>query len=143
TPETYVGTARLERFLSAERAKAGTPKQYSYPAFLPLHTFAASGQWTFQQEFAQPGADARLQLHFKAKDVYLVMSSDQAAPVGVQLIADTPPANHSEDVNAQRQVTVDRSRLYHLVQLDNAQEGTVELHFSQPGVKVYAFTFGA
>jgi cytochrome c biogenesis protein CcdA/thiol-disulfide isomerase/thioredoxin len=142
TPETYVGTGRQERFLSVERAKEGVTRQYSFPAWVPLHTFAADGQWTFQKEFAQTGADARLQLHFKARDVYLVMSSGRAAPVDVQLRDVTPPNNRSEEVNAQGQIMVGQSRLYHLVQLDKGQEGTVELRFSQPGVKVYAFTFG-
>ncbi len=142
TPETYVGTGRQERFRSPEQVKAGATQQYSFPPAVPLHTFAAAGQWTFQKEFAQTGADARLQLHFNAKDVYLVMSSDQAAPVGVQLLGAASPSNHSEDVNAQGLVTVGQSRLYHLVHLDKGQEGTLELQFNQPDVKVYAFTFG-
>ena len=58
-----------------------------------------------------------------------------------QLLGAKPPSNHSEDVNAQGQIAVGQSHLYHLVQLDKGQEGTLELRL-QPGIKVYAFTFG-
>jgi hypothetical protein len=142
TPETYVGAGRQERFFSPQPVHPGELQQYSIPSSVPIHYFAVGGLWTFQDEFAQPGADARLQLHFNAKDVYLVMTSDQPSAVDVQLLGTAPP-NRSEDLNAQGQLTVDQSRLYHLVHLDTAQEGTLELHFAKPGVKVYAFTFGS
>jgi cytochrome c biogenesis protein CcdA/thiol-disulfide isomerase/thioredoxin len=141
TPETYVGAGRQERFASPQPVHTGKAQLYSAPSRVPLHSFAASGLWTFQDEFAEAEAGARLLLHFNAKDVYLVMTADQPTAVDVQLLAPAQP-NRSEDLNPQGQLMVDQSQLYHLVQLDIAQEGTLELRFAQPGVKVYAFTFG-
>lgn len=142
TPETYVGTDRQERFASAEPARENAVTNYRLPTTLPKDSFAVSGQWQFQGQFAQTsGSDTKLLLHFTAKDVYLVMASDQPTPVDVAVVG-SAQTNTSEDVDKQGQITVGQSRLYHLVQLPNAQDNTLELHFAQPGVKVYAFTFG-
>ena len=141
TPETYIGACRQERFASPQPLHTDKAQLYSIPSNVPLHSFAAGGFWTFQDEFAEAEADARLRLHFYAKDVYLVMTADQPTAVDVQLLGAAPP-NHSEELDAHGQLTVDQSRLYHLVQLSIAQEGTLELHFAKPGVKVFAFTFG-
>src|SRR5262249_50273238 len=68
TPETYVGADRQERFASPQPVRSGKTQPYSIPSSLPLHSFAVGGLWIFQDEFAQAGADARLRLHFNAKD---------------------------------------------------------------------------
>ena len=142
TPETYLGTDRQERFASPESISADKAQQYTIPATVPADEFAVAGSWTFEPEYALVSAPgAKLQLHFNAKDVYLVMTSDKPVVVTVTLL--TPKQkNQSDDVDAKGQLTVSASRLYHLVQLDAAQEGTVELQFTQPGVHVFAFTFG-
>jgi len=85
--------------------------------------------------------DAKLRLHFSAQDVYLVMTSDKPIPVAINLLTSSQK-NQGDDLDRSGQIIVSDSRLYHLVQLDSAREGTVELSFTQPGVKVYAFTFG-
>ncbi|MEI4920560.1 hypothetical protein Q8G81_33915, partial [Klebsiella pneumoniae] len=87
------------------------------------------GSWTFGPEFSTgSAADARLRLRFNAKDVYLVMTSDKPVPVVVNLVSPNQK-NQSDDVDSGGQITVNASRLYHLVQLDAAQDGTVELDF--------------
>ena len=142
TPETYVGTDRQGQFASQERAVPGQNRLYSLPANLAQNAFAVSGQWTFNGESAtETQAGAQLVLHFRAKDVYLVMTSAQAATVKVSV--DGALVNHSEDVNAQGVLTVSESRLYHLVSLDQMQSATVTLEYTDPGVDVYAFTFGS
>jgi cytochrome c biogenesis protein CcdA/thiol-disulfide isomerase/thioredoxin len=143
TPETYVGTARQSGFASPQKVMEGLVSNYSIPSVLPQDNFAVSGGWTFDEEYATTSrADDRLELHFYGKDVYLVMTSDKPVPVNVNLVSPSQK-NQSDDVNSNGQITVSDSRLYHLVQLDTAQEGTVELQFTQPGVRVYAFTFGS
>jgi cytochrome c biogenesis protein CcdA/thiol-disulfide isomerase/thioredoxin len=143
TPETYVGTSRQQNFSSPENIAAGKAATYTIPDTLPLHHFAVSGSWDFESEYAQvTEAGAKLELHFYAKDVYLVMDSAQAAQATVTLLSPNQP-NQTEDLNAKGQVTIDQARLYHLVALDQAQEGTVVIQFDQPGVEVYSFTFGS
>jgi cytochrome c biogenesis protein CcdA/thiol-disulfide isomerase/thioredoxin len=142
TPETYLGTDRQQGFGSPQPVRPDQPQNFTIPASLPVNQFAVSGNWTFGAEYATVNsAGAKLQLHFIAKDVYLVLTSDQPVPVGINLLKPAEK-NTSEDVDANGQITVSAARLYHLVQLQIAQEGTVELTFTQPGVRVYAFTFG-
>jgi hypothetical protein len=107
-----------------------------------LQHFAVSGAWDFEPEFAQvTKAGAKIEFHFYAKDVYMVMSSNQPTQATVTLLSPDQP-NQTEDVNAKGQITINQSRLYHIVTLDKAQEGTVLIQFNQPGVEVYTFTFG-
>jgi cytochrome c biogenesis protein CcdA/thiol-disulfide isomerase/thioredoxin len=142
TPETYIGTAHQGNFSSPEAVQEGQASTYSLPIVLPLQHFAVSGTWDFEPEFAQVvETGAQLKLHFYAKDVYLVMDSDQPVGATVKLISPDQP-NHTEDVNAQGQITIDQARLYHLVALDKLQEDTLVIQFDHPGVKVYSFTFG-
>ena len=142
TPETYIGLARQDRFASPQAGIPAALPEYTFPAQLPLHNFAASGRWNFVSEYAETAeAGAKLELHFYAKDVYLVMTSDKAASVTVFLVSPNA-TSHSDDVDSKGQVRVQASRLYHLVGLDSLAEGTVILQFDSPGVRVYAFTFG-
>jgi cytochrome c biogenesis protein CcdA/thiol-disulfide isomerase/thioredoxin len=142
TPETYVGTDRQSGFASPEQVFAGQSRQYTIPDVVPLNEFAVSGSWTFGPEYATVSAPgARLRFHFGAKAVYLVMTSDTAIPVAVNLVSPSQK-NQSEDVDNSGQIMVNAARLYHLVELDMPQEGTVELTFPQAGIRVYAFTFG-
>ena len=69
------------------------------------------------------------------------MTSDQPVPLTVAL--DGGQANHSEELNAQGELKVSASRLYHLASLDASADATLTLTFHRPGVKVYAFTFGS
>jgi len=142
TPETYIGTDRQSGFASPERVAAGKVSNYSFPGVVALNNFAVSGSWDFEPQYAQETtAGSKLTLHFFAQDVYLVMTSDQSSIVTITgLTPDT--ANTSEDVNAQGEILVSASRLYHLVHFSQAMEGTVTLKFNSPGVQAFSFTFG-
>ena len=143
SPETYLGTNRQQNFSSPEAILAGKASTYSIPDNLPLHHFAVSGSWEFDPGYAKvAAAGAKLEFHFNAKDVYLVMDSPQPVQATVTLLS-PDQKNQTEDVNAAGQVMIDQARLYHLVSLDKAQEGTVVIQFDQPGVQVYSFTFGS
>ena len=142
TQETYVGLSRRSNFVyPAGPSQFDLMVTYSFPDELPLHHWALSGEWVFQPEFAQAVLlGDKLEMHFNAKDVYLVMTSDQPVTVKVTLVSPNQ-ANQSEDVNGQGLMTVSQSRLYHLVNLGAFSEGTVVLQFQQDGVKIYSFTF--
>lgn len=142
SPETYVGMARPGQFVSARDILPGKPKSYTAPVAIPLHAFAVSGLWQFDDEYGtELEAGARLIFHFRARDVYLVMTSDQ--PVGLTVTVDKGRTNHSEDVDGAGRLMVTEARLYHLLSLDAVTEATVTLTFDEPGVRAYAFTFGS
>ncbi len=71
--------------------------------------------------------DARLRLHFEARNVYIVMGGRGR----VEALVDGKPL---------RTITVDAQRLY-TVRTGKAADATLELRFT-PGVQAYSFTFG-
>jgi cytochrome c biogenesis protein CcdA/thiol-disulfide isomerase/thioredoxin len=128
TPESYVGYDELDN-------EVGTPvrhdqsRNYSAPSSIPTNSLAFSGNWTVHSEEATAGANADLDLHFTADDVYLV--------IGGQGTVDVSEAGRHLK-------TVDISgipKLYTLLSGTGLQSGVLQLSVS-PGVQAYDFTFG-
>ncbi|MCR4329359.1 MAG: cytochrome c biogenesis protein DipZ [Candidatus Roizmanbacteria bacterium] len=142
TPETYLGTARLERFTSHESAIDGS-RTYTNTEAIPLHSFAYRGQWKLSPEYAQPQKTALLTLHFRAQKVFLVMTpltSNQK--IRVLLDGKTITAVDSGQDVHDGYILLDTSRLYELVKLNDVQEHRLQLEFITSDVEVFAFTFG-
>src|ERR671932_201174 len=127
TPESYLGYQRLDRYagsgITRDRLAADR-----FPAKLPLDELAYSGSWLVGAERIMAGRGARLRLHFRAHDVYLVLGG--SGTVRVRL-----------DGRPVRTVRVTGDRLFTLLSGTRLREGVLELRFS-PGVQAYAFTFG-
>jgi cytochrome c biogenesis protein CcdA/thiol-disulfide isomerase/thioredoxin len=142
TPETYLGTARAERW--ATEPKTGTHDYGANPpAHLSLSEFAFSGTWEIDSQPARAIADAGIDVEFEAKHVYLVLSSPGERPLQVQVMLDgkpIPAADEGSDVH-DGIVTVRRQRLYTLVSLPHDERHRLSLRFA-PGISGYAFTFG-
>jgi cytochrome c biogenesis protein CcdA/thiol-disulfide isomerase/thioredoxin len=127
TPETYLGTARAESEWTDEGA-------------LPLHRWKLEGNWARDRQMITSGADGDiLALHFGARKVFLVMSSADGKPLQAEISVDLPGSD-AVDVKDER-VTVTQSRLYEIVSLPKAGQGTVKIKARGPGLRVYAFTF--
>ena len=131
TPETYVGTARAERFANAPRhgtvAYTRTP-----PAKLALSHFSLGGIWTIGSQAARAGVGATLGARVQARDVYLVLSPPPHGTGHVQL---------SIDGRVARTFTVRTQRLYTLARFRKLGIHTLELR-PEAGVAAYSFTFG-
>ena len=127
TPESYLGTARIDR-LVGDPVHAGVPWTYQLPATVPQDNLAYGGRWTIDKERAVAVKDARLRLSFSASKVYLVLGGHGNVDVHV-------------DGKPLRTVRVDGDRLYTLVDSPRALHALLELHFT-PGISAYAFTFG-
>jgi len=145
TPETYIGTNRASSFDSKEQAVAGSRK-YTFPDSLSDNSFAVSGTYDFGGEFATSLAPGdKLELSFFARDVYLVAAADSPVPATVTVHAGQGGSKQdvaTEDVATDGTMSIGSARLYHLVHLPAAAQGTVTVTFSAPGVRLYAFTFG-
>jgi hypothetical protein len=74
------------------------------------------------------GPNARLRLHFLARNVYLVLAGHGTVSVTLDG-AEREPLRVSGD------------RLYTLVSWEESRDGLLDLAFS-PGIAAYAFTFG-
>jgi cytochrome c biogenesis protein CcdA/thiol-disulfide isomerase/thioredoxin len=142
TPESYTGTARAQGFVKGPFT--GTHAYGPPPANeLPLNDLAYSGTWDIGKQPAEAVSEAGLNLHFKAKNVYLVLSSQDEHPMQVQVMLDghpIPAAEAGADVH-NGIVTVRRQRLYWLVALRGDQSHELALRL-QSGLVAYDFTFG-
>ncbi len=141
TPETYLGAARAERFANGP-IRPGT-QEYSQPRELRADQLGYGGRWKVGQEAATALADARLELDFGARHVYLVLGSRGGVPRSVHVMLDGRPIAArvaGRDVHAGR-ASVERQRLYELVDLPRAERHRLTLDLD-PGVSGYAFTFG-
>ena len=66
-------------------------------------------------------------------------------PVRFRILLDgaAPEDDHGVDVDGQGNGTVKEYRLYQLIrQKGNVEDRTFQIQFLDPGVQVYAFTFG-
>jgi cytochrome c biogenesis protein CcdA/thiol-disulfide isomerase/thioredoxin len=118
TPETYLGSARAQRW-----APKGTPA-----ASLPLSHFALGGDWRVTPEDATAVRGATLAAHVLARHVYLVLGGRGNVEVEVD-------GRHAKTVRVTRQ------RLYTLADFPRAGEHVLRLTFA-PGISGFAFTFG-
>ena len=116
TPETYMGTLRAQGWIDGP--KTGTHDYGPPPSgALPLNDFAYSGTWNVTAQPAEAISGAGVDLEFKAKNVYLVLSSPGERPLSVHVSLDgrqIPAADAGADVH-DGVVTVRRQRLYSLV----------------------------
>ena len=102
---------------------------YNAPSTVPLNNFAFDGTWTDHSQEATAGANASIDLHFVANDVYLVMGGTGTVDVSF---------------NGRHLTTISVSgvpRLYTLFSGSALQTGQLTCSFS-PGVEAYDFTFG-
>jgi thiol-disulfide isomerase/thioredoxin len=147
SPENYVGYERTENFASPAGTVADRPMTYAVPAGLALNHWALGGEWTVESGRAVARkAGARIAYRFHARDVHLVMGSQVrvgSLPFRVLVDGKPPGEAHGEDVDADGRGTVTAQRLYQLVrQKEPVVDRTFEIQFDEPGVEVYAFTFG-
>ena len=146
SPETYVGYARAENFRSPGGLANDVIKDY-VAAPLQLNGWTLSGRWRVTREHADlQAAGGRVAFRFKARDLHLVMGPSKTGDqprFRVLVDAVAPGPNAGSDIDAQGMGRIDGERLYQLVrQTGPVRERTFEIEFLDPGVQVFAFTFG-
>jgi thiol-disulfide isomerase/thioredoxin len=145
TPETYLGYARGERFVSSDGAAFDERRAYQLPAGLRVNAWGLAGEWTIgpeHVELEEPGGS--IACRFRARDAHMVLrSAGEPIPFRVLLDGMAPGAAHGEDVDAGGEGVLRDGRLYQLVrQRDQDGERTLEITFLAPGAEAYVFTFG-
>ena len=135
TPETYLGSARGERF--DEQGDA---------ARLRTNHWALAGEWTIGREaVALERAGGSIAFRFHARDAHVVLSpgADEPIPFRVRVDGEAPGASHGEDVDEAGNGVLRYGRLYQLVRAPGeVRERTLEIEFLEPAAEAYAFTFG-
>ena len=131
TPESYLGYERIDRFYGS-RIEPNREVEYTIPQLVPLHGLAFGGRWTVEDERIVAGRDARLRLHFKASNVFLVLGTEGGRE-SVEVVLDGEPIGAA---------TVTQDDIYTLARIPGEKRDHVlDLSFS-PGTEAYAFTFG-
>ena len=129
TPESYPGYDRLARFANGKVAP-DVEWEYTLPGgTLTQDELGYAGRWKVEGERIVAGNDARLELQFQARDIFLVLEGEGTVEVRV-------------DSRPRRTVVVSGlPRQYRVARFSQFRRGLLALQFS-PGVAGYAFTFG-
>jgi thiol-disulfide isomerase/thioredoxin len=147
SPENYTGHGRTQYFASPGGVVPGKPHVYAAPSELRLNHWALTGDWTMRaQAPALNTADGQLVYRFHARDLHVVMgpsTAGNAVRFRVLLDGQPPGEAHGGDVDDDGRGTVVEQRLYQLIrQPGTIADRTFEITFLDPGVEVFAFTFG-
>jgi len=149
SPETYVGFARAENFVSPGGFARDAVKDYA-DGDPRLNEWGLTGTWKVQAQHASlQSAPGGIVFGFHARDLHLVLGPGAGGrPVRFKVTLDgmPPGAAHGVDVNEQGEGVVAEERLYQLIRQSDASGGIgarrFEIRFLDPGVEAYAFTFG-
>jgi cytochrome c biogenesis protein CcdA/thiol-disulfide isomerase/thioredoxin len=141
TPETYLGAEKAQRFENGAIEKG--VHDYGAKATPPgPEDLRYEGTWKLTDPYAQAVNDARLELSFNARDVFLVAGST-AGPRTLRVLLDghpIAPAAAGADVHGAR-ARIDFQRLYRIVELPKVEHHLLTLE-TAPGISDYSFTFG-
>jgi cytochrome c biogenesis protein CcdA/thiol-disulfide isomerase/thioredoxin len=147
SPETYIGYARAENFVSPGGETEDKLHSYAAPTGPALNQWGLAGKWRVGAEHATLGAaSGAIVYRFHARDLHLVLGPDKdGKPVRFRVSIDgkAPGDAHGSDVSADGTGTVTGERLYQLVrQTGDIKDHTFSIEFLDPGVEAYSFTFG-
>jgi thiol-disulfide isomerase/thioredoxin len=140
TPETYLGSTRAQGFANG-RIRPGIQNFGQAPS-PGRDQLAYGGRWQITGESATADGASRLTVNFGARRAFLVLGS-AGGPRTMRVLLDGRPIPDrlaGDDVHGAR-ATIDRQRLYRLVDLPRAQRHTLTLE-PETGISGYAFTFG-
>ena len=146
TPETYVGSARGERFASPGSATPGARRAFELPEHLRVNHWALAGEWTVGREnVVLDQAGGSIAFRFQSRDAHVVLSPGARGPIPFRVLLDgeAPGRSHGLDVDDDGNGELRDGRLYQLVRQEAAvRERTLEITFAGPGAEAYSFTFG-
>jgi cytochrome c biogenesis protein CcdA/thiol-disulfide isomerase/thioredoxin len=147
SPETYIGYARQENYVSPEKIKQDMPGAYTTPGRLDVNNWALAGTWNVGSQRAMLQAmHGKIVFRFHARDLHLVLGPGKdGRPIRFRVLLDgaEPLDDHGVDVDSQGNGAVKDYRLYQLIrQKGKVEDRTFQIEFSDPGVQAFAFTFG-
>jgi hypothetical protein len=139
TPETYLGTARAERFVNPMLSPGS--HDFGDPPALGPDEFAYRGRWKIAL-YSATAEGGSLDLNFGARRVYLVLGSPgRSRQMRVLLDGRPIPEGVAGSDVHDGVVDVTAQRLYNLVDLPRVEKHVLTLE-PEKGVMGYAFTFG-
>lgn len=145
SPEIYFGSSRNS--LLANGASGVTGEQNLDAPDNPLKNLLyLDGEWDIRPEYAESQTDdAKIVFRYRAKNVFIVASSDDGAIVNIRIDGKSLGDDAGQDtelVGGVDQVEIGESRLYRLVEHDSAEEHVLEITVTEGELKAFTFTFG-
>jgi cytochrome c biogenesis protein CcdA/thiol-disulfide isomerase/thioredoxin len=144
TPETYLGFARAEHFMSPESMVANHSAYYTFPKELAKNSWALQGNWVISSDkVTSSKTGAAIKIHFNAGNVYIVMGSANGFTLSAKLLLngeDVISAKGKDVVNSM--VSVNQHTLYHIIEFNASSDGILQVTALTPGLEIYTFTFG-
>ena len=128
--ELYFGSARNSDLENGKQGVAGT-QTLTVPADLKQDQLYLGGTWSITSEYALSGIDSTIALNYKAKNVYLVASSEGGENVEVFV-----------DGKSIGTVFIQSEMLYTIVAGTDYKEHSLLIKVKKADVKAFAFTFG-
>jgi thiol-disulfide isomerase/thioredoxin len=145
SPETYIGYARADRFVSPGGQLRDNIKTYA-AAPLQLNDWALEGRWQVRRQSALALApNTKISFSFHARDLHLVLGPELNKPVRFRVTLDgrVPGGDAGVDSAANGSGVVTEQRLYQLVRQKGAvRDRTFTIEFLDPGAEAFSFTFG-
>jgi cytochrome c biogenesis protein CcdA/thiol-disulfide isomerase/thioredoxin len=145
SPETYIGYARAERFVSPGGLLHDLAKVYA-AAPLKLNDWALEGTWIDGRQSAKSlGPGATIRFRFRARDLHLVLGPTGDRPVRFKVTVDgkAPGGDAGIDIAADGAGVVNEQRLYQMVrQKGPVRDRDFAITFLDPGAEAFSFTFG-
>ena len=147
SPETYLGYYRANSLANADQAVQDKATEYKLPASIDLNDWALGGNWELTGENVISRSDgAELIMRFAAKELYLVMESDDGSEKTLQVYVDDELVSEKgvagDDVNADGAAVISRGELYRLVKFPEFRSDATLKLVVPAGVRMNAFTFG-
>ena len=145
SPETYIGYARADRFVSPGGLVRDRASSYA-SAPLQLNDWSLQGEWVDGRQSARSlSAGSQISFRFHARDLHLVLGSSTGKPVRFKVTLDgqAPGQDAGIDNTANGSGQVTGQRLYQLLRQKGAiRDRTFTITFLDPGVEAFSFTFG-
>jgi thiol-disulfide isomerase/thioredoxin len=142
SPETYFGTLR-HRYPTPVSVSADGVATFEAPETIELNTLYLVGDWRLTGEYAEAvSPDAKIIFKYRSEKVFLVASAEDGGDVSV--MRDGAPIGQAGGEHVFDDVFhVQEDQLYRIVEDPTGSgEYTLELIIKDPGVRVFAFTFG-
>ncbi|TSC62527.1 MAG: Thiol-disulfide isomerase [Parcubacteria group bacterium Gr01-1014_48] len=131
SPETYFGAARNSNLGNGEANTVGL-QNLSLPVNTKTNTLYLSGEWDFQDEFAEnKNAQAKITFRYQAQNVYFVAGSKNTTNISIM-----------KDGKFIGERAIREHTLYHVIEDSEYGEHTLEIIIENPGLRAFTFTFG-
>lgn len=140
TPETYLGYAKAYSYYSPELIKDKTTR-YHFSDKLSANAWGLDGLWQVNAEnIVAQETNTAIKIHFNARKVYAVMGNSTAKPIKVKVVLTDEQSGKKLQESS---ILVDKYSIYELISEKKFISGYLQIIASEPGVKVYTFTFGS